>query len=418
MWSDIGLNTFRSVAELKVAIVGSGVAGGLIATALKSIKGVELVCLEKVSEHAHASAGNGLNVGPNALKALDTIMPEKADELRGVSLPWQRWRCCLANGDELFNIPLKSVAEGDGVRVRWSELYKVVRSSVADVTRYGYAVNFLRFHDKAGRLRMRLGSQGVTCDKPDNRITDVDLLIVAEGRYSSIREMLCGAPEVKHLGVANFRCLIEDEGRSGVDDFEQWYQGSCRIIAFRVSDGRVYVSGNLPLAPGEAIPESMKLKSYLKQAYTPQDGVMDAVYAYLIEAACAEETQHHWARAQEIDSRFHDSSGQVIFVGDAAHAMAPTLGQGATQAIEDACVFINCFKKWFEAQRAKQNDFSELSKTFRKLRETRIEFVKRFSWEASDALLLGSDPIADNLKKVSPEYFERYHRLYREIDFD
>jgi salicylate hydroxylase len=35
---------------------------------------------------------------------------------------------------------------------------------------------------------------------------------------------------------------------------------------------------------------------------------------------------------------FGDESGNVLLLGDAAHAIVPTLGQGATFAIEDSCV--------------------------------------------------------------------------------
>ena len=46
----------------------------------------------------------------------------------------------------------------------------------------------------------------------------------------------------------------------------------------------------------------------------------------------------HWARMQEHDVLYADPVSNVLYLGDAAHGMVPTLGQGATQAIEDACV--------------------------------------------------------------------------------
>lgn len=47
----------------------------------------------------------------------------------------------------------------------------------------------------------------------------------------------------------------------------------------------------------------------------------------------------HWSRLQEATTCWHDDSGRVLFPGDAGHPMVPTLGQGATTAIEDGAVF-------------------------------------------------------------------------------
>ena len=55
---------------MKIAIVGAGVAGALLARRLAALPGVELLCLERVGPDDHSEAGTGLNVGPNAIKAL------------------------------------------------------------------------------------------------------------------------------------------------------------------------------------------------------------------------------------------------------------------------------------------------------------------------------------------------------------
>ncbi len=35
---------------------------------------------------------------------------------------------------------------------------------------------------------------------------------------------------------------------------------------------------------------------------------------------------------------------RIVFIGDAAHALTPNLGQGACQAIEDAIILAECIK--------------------------------------------------------------------------
>ena len=58
------------MTRLKVAIVGCGVAGSVLAYSLSRMQGVEVVCYEKASLEDHSEAGTGLNVGPNAIKVL------------------------------------------------------------------------------------------------------------------------------------------------------------------------------------------------------------------------------------------------------------------------------------------------------------------------------------------------------------
>ena len=45
-----------------------------------------------MSPEDHSEAGTGLNVGPNAIKALRLCDPALAAEVEAASLPWQRWQ--------------------------------------------------------------------------------------------------------------------------------------------------------------------------------------------------------------------------------------------------------------------------------------------------------------------------------------
>lgn len=67
---------------MRIAIAGVGVAGGVIATGLAQLPGIEVMAFEKVGPEDHAMAGNGLNVGPNAMLALERALPELAVRLR------------------------------------------------------------------------------------------------------------------------------------------------------------------------------------------------------------------------------------------------------------------------------------------------------------------------------------------------
>lgn len=391
---------------MKVAISGVGVAGGVIATGLATLPGVEVLAFERVGPEDHAVAGNGLNVGPNALLALDRALPALAARLRAVSLPWRQWRASTVGGELLLHQPLADLASCDGLRIRWAELYRACREHNAGVVRYQAEVEAVHRSDDAGRLALTVR----TGEGQQQRIDGIDLLIAAEGRFSGLRSQLCGAPGITHLGVANFRVLLQDQGRWPLDDLEQWFNGPHRLLAFRLRDGLVYLSGNLPIDPGQDTPAHVKTAAWLDRCYTPAEGPMAEVPARLLQGAChaAERGELHWSRLQESTVCWHDASARVLFPGDAGHAMVPTLGQGATTAIEDGAVFVALFREAL----VQGLEAPALVHRFVQQRRARVDFIRQLSWQASDVIMADRFSIAGVRAKAEPAYTAQLRRLY------
>src|SRR5258707_5613146 len=122
---------------MRIVIIGAGVAGCVMARRLAALDGVDCTCLERVTEDDHSEAGTGLNVGPNAVKALGAIDPELAARITAAAFVWSNWRISLTDGTVLFDLALKDVADGPGWRIRWSELYRVLREAAGDNVAYG-----------------------------------------------------------------------------------------------------------------------------------------------------------------------------------------------------------------------------------------------------------------------------------------
>lgn len=383
-------------------------AGAIVAGAFRNSSDIEVICLEKMGPKDHEHAGNGLNVGPNALKALGEVSGDLVSALEKNSLPWERWLACLADGSLLYHIPLEAVAERPGIRIRWSELYRLLRADAIENTQFHVQCVGLDFQAD-GKVSLRLTNSG---HDSGSLLQDLDLVIAADGRYSKLRSTLCGDPQVTHLGVSNFRALVADEGELAIDDMEQWFNGPRRLICFRLVDGLLYVSGNLPIVPGADVPVQYKDPDFVREAYVENQMSPDSRLVALSTIFSAQANSFHWARAQEIETQFFDSSGRVLFVGDAAHAMCPTLGQGATQAIEDAAALVVLLR---EAIKMDCLHPTWICQAFAQMRGERIEFVKRFSWEASDALLLGADPVEANQKKAGKEYQDKLQQLYQSV---
>jgi salicylate hydroxylase len=89
--------------------------------------------------------------------------------------------------------------------------------------------------------------------------------------------------------------------------------------------------------------------------------------------------------------------------------MVPTLGQGATTAIEDGAVFVEHVRDWLKDG---SGDVPALVRAYAAARRERIEFIRRFSWEASDVLVQADPALAHVRAKGGSAYRERLRRLY------
>ena len=132
------------------------------------------------------------------------------------------------------------------------------------------------------------------------------------------------------------RALVRDTSCGLIDDYEQWFNGHNRLLAFRLPPAHIYATCAFPIPIGEEIPEHLKRPEVLRNMYTPPSGKLSPPAQWLVEAICSNAAVMHWARMQEHNLLYADPRRSVLFLGDAAHGMVPTLGQRATQAIEDA----------------------------------------------------------------------------------
>jgi 2-polyprenyl-6-methoxyphenol hydroxylase-like FAD-dependent oxidoreductase len=393
---------------MRIVIVGAGVAGSAMARRLSLLPGAEVTCLERVFDDDHSEAGTGLNVGPNAVKALKLADPELAMAVTQASLSWASWRISLTDGTELFNLRLTDVAESAGWRIRWSELYRVLRKAAGSAIHYGCEVTGIgRAASDARKTRVAWRQDG-----RERLIDDIDLLIAADGRYSLVRRIMSGKPKVRQTGVAISRVLVPDTSGGLIDDYEQWFNGPNRLLAFRVPPAHIYIACAFPIAPDAEIPPRLRTPDALRAAYTPRPSSPSPQAGWLIENVCANVADTHWARMQEHDVLYRAADCHVLYLGDAAHGMVPTLGQGATQAIEDAATAAMLIGlRYGEGKHDVESWLAEIEG----LRRARMQFVMEFSLEATDTLLEGADPVSGSRRKNETPFRNRLRALYNDV---
>lgn len=397
---------------LRIAVVGAGVAGCLIVHGLQNEEAIEVICIEAGPE-ANVLAGTGLNVGPNALKVLHQFNPEltAALQAKGVSLPWLSWQAGLTDGTVLMDLPLSHVADYPGIRIRWSELYHQLRSQIAGQVHYNTRVVEMGYAKSAAGPLFLVVENQITGER--QTFEGIDLIVGCDGRYSQVRQTFFGPPKPTHLGVCIYRLLVPNTPDRLIDDYQQWFYNSCRLLTFAIPGDEVYVAGSFPLAADLAIPDKAKTPDFLWNCYQPPGGYSPVCH-FLVTSICQQVENIHWARIQEIPPVFGDTRGHVLCLGDSSHAMVPTLGQGATQAVEDACCFAAQARQFLAQARQRRQplDVPSLVAKVEAERRDRIEFVQRFSRDASDSLLAGSNPTTELIAKTQAPFLEKLVRLY------
>jgi 2-polyprenyl-6-methoxyphenol hydroxylase-like FAD-dependent oxidoreductase len=394
-----------AIRRQRIVIAGAGIAGAILTAALRSDSRREIVCLERSLLGEQEGAGTGLNIGPNAVKALRAYRPETAARLERHSLPWREWWIALTDGRELMRLDLRDVADNDGLRLRWSELYRLLREPVRERIRFGHEVVSARYAEggEEGPLVVEIHDRATGAQQ---RITGVDLLIGADGRFSRVRRSFVAPTAPRHLGVANFRLLIPRDPTGAIDDYVQYFNGPNRLLAFRVPDGAVYLSASFPIEPGAPVADGQKTPEALWTLYRPASGELCRDCRFLLDAIQDLPADIHWSRLHDEPAFYDDERGHVLLLGDAAHPMVPTLGQGATQTVEDACV-----------AQEELNAADRLTDAIAAIvarRARRLAAVATLSWEASSMMLKGADPAAGTRHMLEASFRDRLASVYRD----
>jgi 2-polyprenyl-6-methoxyphenol hydroxylase-like FAD-dependent oxidoreductase len=156
-----------------------------------------------------------------------------------------------------------------------------------------------------------------------------DVAVGADGVRSSIRTTMCAGAHPAFLRQVSWRFLVD--GSAGISTWTVWLGHDRSFLAVPLGGGRLYCYADLdasgPIDPSGGDPAA--LSEFYDRFAEPVPAILAARLATGQAAYFSpiEEVVHEpWVR------------GRVALVGDAAHAMAPNMAEGAGMALEDALV--------------------------------------------------------------------------------
>ncbi|GAA4877575.1 FAD-dependent oxidoreductase [Actinomycetospora straminea] len=293
----------------RAVVVGAGLGGLASAIALRRA-GWEVTVLER--RDPPASAGAGIALWPNALRALDALV--LGDAARDAGTVEIGGGIRTASGRWLAHVDAADLRrrQGDGVVVLPRPDLFALLLAAAPPVRAGAGVTHVEPGDAA--------TPAVVHDEAGGR-HEAELVVAADGLRSVVREAFWPEATVRDTGQTAFRLVADHVLRAGG---ESWGRGEYVGLG-PLPGGRTYAYAVVPSREAPAGDPLPWLRARFAGWHDPVPAVLDAAVGPVLVHPLADLTPPRaWHR------------GRVALLGDAAHAMTPNLGQGAAQAFLDA----------------------------------------------------------------------------------
>jgi 2-polyprenyl-6-methoxyphenol hydroxylase-like FAD-dependent oxidoreductase len=304
-------------------VVGGGIAG-LAAAASLLRQGWEVTVVEQAREFTEVGAG--LAVTANGMSALASLG--------------------LAGGARTAGHRIHIAGTMDQ-RGRW--LLRIPRGTTPDPSQEVHGIHRQELHrlllDAASSAQFVSGTRVTSVDpgRPDGAQAVVhgvsergveefraDLLVAADGIRSQIRGQLAPATSPRYSGKSSWRGIVDDDSLIA-DEFTVVWGPGTEFGAVRISADQVYWYGYTHSPAGWRWPDE-------KAAAIRHFSGWAEPAPSLIARTPVDQLMRHdvHSLAPPVKTFVY---GRTVLIGDAAHAMVPTMGQGANSSLEDGvCV--------------------------------------------------------------------------------
>ncbi|NJM19060.1 MAG: NAD(P)-binding protein [Richelia sp. RM2_1_2] len=305
-------------------VIGAGIGGLAVALALRK-QGIEVQVYEKAQQLL--PVGAGLTLFPNGLNTLEAISPGIVKSLIDAGSPTHQVNIKKSSGETIFPQPQKLLEKYGQpmLNIRWSRLQEILASKLPkDIIYLNHRfVNFKQDEDS------------VQLEFANGKTLETNLLIGCDGINSAVRETLFKDGLPRYARRLSWRAVIE-YSHELLPSNEVFIITSNTGKIFTIIDvGGGYIFWSAGMLSEDDFAPSQQVKSRVLQEYSgwaePVQAIIQATPADKIveRPICDRPPLQCW------------SQGKVTLLGDAAHPMIPSLGQGANTAFEDGWELAN-----------------------------------------------------------------------------
>jgi FAD-dependent urate hydroxylase len=364
----------------RALIIGGGVAGPVAAMALRQA-GIDPVVYEAYAGGAD-DAGAFLTFASNGLDALRTI--DAHHLVLSESFPTPRMTIQSGTGKHLGDVPNGGTLPDGTVSqtLKRADLYRALRD---EAVRRGARVEYGK-----RLVDAQTTPDGVVARFEDGTEAVGDLLIGADGIHSRTRRIIApSAPGARYIPVLNIGGYARNvRVQAELGTFRMVF-GKRAFFGYAVHpSGEVWWFANPPRAnePTGAELAAIGTEQWREMLMDLFAGD-DSPAVEIIRSTPGKLAG--WA-TYDLPSVPTWHRGSLVIIGDAAHATAPSSGQGASMAIEDAVVLSRCLRDLPDTRQA----FA----AYERLRRARVERIVAHGARTSNSKAAG--PVARVLRDL------------------
>lgn len=296
-----------------IVIIGAGIGGLTLARRL-SLSGQHPEVYE-ANPHLKP-AGGGLIVPPNSARILESL---GLGEVFARSVPLTAMQIFDAGGSLLYRREQADVRQKYGHGL-WGVSREVLHAALLHSLPDEHIFTGYRLEDVRS-----MGHQSYVTFGNRRHVTG-DLLVAADGAASRVREVLFPEIQLQPTGQTTLRG-VADMPLPGhyARTFTEFWGAGMRFTCFPLSERQTY---------WHAVLKSQNVLG------TPTTGEVAQMYEHfphpVKELISASSNPLTVTELRDLSPLPNWSRGNVVLLGDAAHATSPHLAQGAAQAVEDA----------------------------------------------------------------------------------
>ncbi|PGO32429.1 FAD-binding protein [Bacillus cereus] len=370
-----------------VMIIGGGIAGLCAAISLQKI-GLDVKVYDKNIEPT--VAGAGIIIAPNAMQALEPYgiseqIKKFGNESDGFNL--------VSENGTIFSKLTIPVCYPKMYSIHRKDLHQLLLSKLQEGTvEWGKeCVKIEQIEENDLKILFQDGSEALG-----------NILIAADGIHSVVRKQVIQSDGYRYAGYTCWRGVTPTHNLSLTNDFIETWGTNGRFGIVPLPNNEVYWYALINAKardPKYKAYTTADLYNHFKSFHNPIPAILkNASDVNMIHRDIVDITP----MKQFFDKR-------IVFIGDAAHALTPNLGQGACQAIEDAIILAESIQKNAHYRQA----FTE----YEQKRRDRIEKISNTAWKVGKMAQIESKSLTilrNQVMKHVPKWVseKQAHELY------
>lgn len=312
---------------MDIAIIGGGIGGLATANALVK-KGFNVQVYERA--RALRSIGAGLSLTPNGLNSLNIVQPGIAETLIRAGSPMNTLTLKRNSGETIATKAMTLMQQYGQpmLSIQWSKLQAILAAALPPEIIHLHH-RCVGFEQQDNSVEARFG---------DGKTVQANLLIGADGINSAVRQELIGDGTPTYAGRMSWRAVVQYQHELLSTNASTLVTASDgkNFLLVDVGEGYIFWSAGALSTDDSVCQRASDAKARVLELF--------AGWAEPVEAIIAATPEEDIVERPILDRSplNHWSKGRVTLLGDAAHPVVPSLGQGANMAFEDAYELAEC----------------------------------------------------------------------------